>query len=165
MTYSSVPYTGSSGTNPWTKLPSHFALPLKIMHPELSLRWGLYNGTDAMPVSYGQVDALTLINRVSGLLKLESQHRERLAAVSMDPGAKRLLCALDRETSIKWEDLPTSAKSDWVEASRAAALLAGANLCDVSPTRIRLSEIGDKVLAGSPTLEGIYSEIGPTPVQ
>lgn len=85
-------------------------------------------------------------NQLDDLLKLERRHRERVAAVSLDPVAKRLLNALDRETSIKWADLPDKAEGDWSEASRAAALLAGANLCEVSPTRIRLSEYGDKLL-------------------
>ena len=89
----------------------------------------------------------TLASQFENLPKLERQHRERLAAVSLDPPAKRLLNTLDRETSIKWDDLPDKAGCDWGEASRAAALLAGANLCEVSPTRIRLSEYGDKLLA------------------
>ena len=89
----------------------------------------------------------TLASQFDNLPKLERQHRERLAAVSLDPAAKRLLSALDRETSIKWDDLPDKVDCDWSEASRAAALLAGANLCEVSPTRIRLSEYGDKLLA------------------
>ena len=75
--------------------------------------------------------------------------RERLAAVTLDPVAKRLLEALDRETSIRWEDLPEKADADWGEACRAAAILALANLCEASPTRIRLSEYGDKMLAKS----------------
>ena len=89
----------------------------------------------------------TLASQFDNLPKLERQHRERLAAVSLDEAAKRLLNALDRETSIKWDDLPEKADCDWSEASRAAALLTGANLCEVSPTRIRLSEYGDKLLA------------------
>ena len=89
----------------------------------------------------------TLASQLENLPKLERQHRERMAAVALDPAAKRLLNALDRETSIKWEDLPDKTGGDWSEASRAAALLARANLCEVSPTRIRLSEYADKLLA------------------
>ncbi len=89
----------------------------------------------------------TLASQFDNLPKLERQHRERLAAVSLDEAAKRLLNTLNRETSIKWDDLPEKADCDWSEASRAAALLARANLCEVSPTRIRLSEYGDKLLA------------------
>ena len=93
------------------------------------------------------MDSQPSARQLDNLPKLERQHRERLAAVSLDPVAKRLLNALDRETSIKWAELPDKAEGDWSEASRAAALLAGANLCEVSPTRIRLSEYGDKLLA------------------
>ena len=92
-------------------------------------------------------------------MKLERQHRERLAAVSLDPTAQKLLHALDRETSIRWEDLPDRAEGDWSEASRSAALLAGANLCEVSPTRIRLNEYGDKMLAESPQTERATSKV------
>ena len=93
------------------------------------------------------MDSQPSARQLDNLPKLERQHRERLAAVALDLAAKKLLNALDRETSVKWDDLPDKADSDWSEASRAAALLARANLCDVSPTRIRLSEYGDKLLA------------------
>ena len=162
---SSTPNTGSSDTNVESRATSAYIRPRGTIHPELSFIWGLYKGTDSTPVSFGQVNYLALTRKISSLLKLERQHRERLAAVSLDLSAQMLLNVLDKETSIKWEDLPASAECDWSKAARAASLLAGANLCDVSPTRIRLSEFGDKMLAGSPTLEGIYSEIGPTPVQ
>lgn len=93
------------------------------------------------------MDSQPSTRQFDNLPKLERQHRERLAAVALDPAAKKLLNALDRETSVKWEDLPDKTGGDWSEASRAAALLTGANLCEVSPTRIRLSEYGDKLLA------------------
>ena len=97
--------------------------------------------------TFGQVDSSEFESRVADLLKLDRQHRERLAAVWLDQAAQNLLSALDRETSIRWEDLPDRAECDWSEASRSAALLAGANLCEVSPTRIRLSDHGDRLLA------------------
>ena len=93
------------------------------------------------------------------LSKLHRQRQERLAAVCLDRHAQNLLNALDRETSIRWEDLPHRADSDWSEASRAAALLVGANLCEVSPTRIRLSEYGDKLLAESSLISRAATEI------
>ena len=83
------------------------------------------------------------------LIKLERQRREREAGVWLDPVAPKLLSALNSETSIRWEDIPDRAECEWSEAMRAAALLVGANLCEVSPTRIRLSEYGDKTLAES----------------
>ena len=113
------------------------------------LLWEVYQESNSMPVAYGQVDFLAFASRIKSLLKLERQHRERLAGVSLDPAAQKLLSALDRETSIRWEELPDKVESGWSEASRSAALLVGANLCEVSPTRIRLNEYGDKLLAES----------------
>ena len=81
-----------------------------------------------------------------------------MAAVFLDQPALNLLNALDREISIRWENLPDRTKSDWSETSRAAALLAGANLCEVSPTRIRLSEYGNKLLAESTPIEPLSLE-------
>ena len=103
-------------------------------------------GTSASIV-LGQLSFQYPAGRILDLVKLERQHRERLAGVWLNPIAQKLLNALDRETSIRWEDIPDKAECDWSEAAKAAALLAGANLCEVSPTRIRLSEYGDKLLA------------------
>ena len=99
------------------------------------------------------------------LQKLQRQHRERLAAVSLDPAAQKLLNALDMETSIRWEDLPDKTEGGWSEAARSAALLAGANLCEVSPTRIRLTEYGDKLLAESPSADQANLEVASRPVR
>ena len=52
------------------------------------------------------MDSQPSARQFDNLPKLERQHRERLAAVALDPAAKKLLNALDRETSVKWEDLP-----------------------------------------------------------
>ena len=95
----------------------------------------------------------------SSMTKLARQRRERLAGVWLDPAARKLLTALDRETSIRWEDIPDMAECKWSEAARAAALLAGANLCEVSPTRIRLSEYGDKLLAEPSLTEQTSHEV------
>ena len=90
---------------------------------------------------------------------LHRQHSERLAAVSLDPVAKRLLRVLDRETSIRWEDLPERIEAEWEEACRAATILAIANLCEASPTRIRLSDYGDKLLAESSQYSQAYTSV------
>ena len=90
---------------------------------------------------------INLSEKLETLEKLERQHRERLAGIGLNPIAQKLLNALDRETSIRWVDIPDKAECYWSEAAKAAALLAGANLCEVSPTRIKLSEYGDKLLA------------------
>lgn len=112
-------------------------------------RWGLYQKTDPVAVAFGRMNFSDLASRFARLLKLERQHRERLAAVSLNPAARELLSVLDQETSIRWEDLPNKAEGEWSEVSRSAALLAGANLCEVSSTRIRLNEYGVKLLAQS----------------
>ena len=166
----SYPFVGkqpdiNAGTGPnWTfglqhsgpPIPGWWGVPAKSpplndlqeqVHSTPVLSWRL--DRDNVPVAYGQMDISAFASRVAGLLKLERQHRERLAAVSLDPRAQKLLGALDKETSIRWEDLPDRAECDWSEASRSAVILAGANLCEASPTRIRLSEYGDRLLAES----------------
>ena len=90
---------------------------------------------------------LPWLRRVAELRKLEERSRERLAGVWLDEGAQRLLSVLDRETSIPWEDLRDRTGSEWSEVCRSAARLAGANLCEVSSTRFRLSDYGDELLA------------------
>lgn len=144
-----LPTTEQPGTNltTWSNFDNSLHQPNVQSDPDLLLRWGVYQGMNTMPIDYGHVNYRAFASRFMELLKLERQHRERVAAVALDPAAQELMNALNRETSIKWDDLPDKADCDWSEASRAAALLAGANLCDVSPTRIRLSEYGDKLLA------------------
>lgn len=93
------------------------------------------------------------------LIKLERQRREREAGVWLDPIAQKLLSALDKETSIRWEDIPDKAECAWTEAVRAASLLVGSNICEVSPTRIRLSEYGDKLLAELSSAEWANHEV------
>ena len=119
------------------------------MYPGWSFHWGVHQGLNPEPFVQGKIDFTTFARTLVDLQKLERQHRDHLAAVSLDPTAQRLLNALDNETSIRWEDIPDRTESDWVEASRSAALLVGANLCEVSPTRIRLNEYGDNLLAES----------------
>ena len=141
--------TELSGTNLEARPIPSYVYSQRTPYSNLLFRWGVYEDTNPEPVAFGQVGYFALIRRLVGVMKLERQHRERLAAVSLDPNAQKLLSALDRETSIRWEDLPDRAEGDWSEASRSAALLVGANLCEVSPTRIRLNEYGDKLLAES----------------
>ena len=141
--------TEQSGTNLIQRSSSGYRYhqPNVQSDPDLSFQWGVHQDTNPKPIAYGQMNYWAFAGRVMELLKLERQHRERVAAVSLDAAAKRLLNTLDRETSVKWDDLPDKADDDWAEASRAAALLTGASLCEVSPTRIRLSEYGTKLLA------------------
>ena len=99
-----------------------------------------------------------LSNGLSELSKSQRQHGERLAAVLLDQSALNLLNALDRETSIRWENLLDRVGSDWSDASRAAALLAGAHLCEAGPNRIRLSEYADRLLAEPTPIEPLSLE-------
>ena len=144
-----LPTTEQPGTNLTTRSPFDNSYRQTNILPDtpLSFRWGVYQDMNPIPIDYGHVNYWALASKVANLLKLERQHRERVAAVALDPAAKKLLNALDRETSVKWDDLPDKADGNWSDASRAAALLARANLCEVSPTRIRISEYGDKLLA------------------
>ena len=119
------------------------------LHSSLNYRWSVHQGANPKPLESGQIDYRVVFRLIAGSQKLHRQHGERLAAVSLDSGAQRLLAALDRETSIRWEDLPDRVEADWGESCRAAAILAGANLCDASRTRIRLTDYGDKLLAES----------------
>ena len=146
-------------TNLVSKSSSNYGYPMHTQFPVWSLRWGLHQDMNPEPVAYGQVDFLALASRLASLLKLERQHRERLAAIWLDPTAQKLLGVLDKETSLPWEDLPDRTEGDWSEAAKSAALLAGANLCEVSPTRIRLNEYGDKLLAESSLTHQVNPEV------
>ena len=145
-----------SGKNVGDKTLQRFStsLPSKLYY-----RWGLYGGSSIEPVAYGQVDYFSLARQLANLQKLHRQHREHLAAVTLDPTAQRLLGALDRETSIRWEDLPDTLEGNWSELCRAAAILAGSNLCEAGPTRIRLSEYGDKLLTESSSTNQAHAKI------
>ena len=101
---------------------------------------------------------MALARWVVEVQKLERQNQERLAAVYLDPTARQLLNALDRRTSIRWEDLPDVVEGEPSDVLKSVGILAGANLCEISPTRLRLSEYGDKLLAESSTAEPPRSE-------
>ncbi|MCY4474423.1 MAG: hypothetical protein OXC83_03185 [Chloroflexi bacterium] len=146
-------------TNEQTRTSFGYDSMTDVMYTELSLSWGVHQGRNPEPVIRGQIDFPSFMLRIADLLKLERQHRERLAAVALDEAAQGLLNALDQETSIRWEDLLEKTEGDWGVASRSAALLVGANLCEVSPTRIRLNEYGDKLLAESSMTDEAHTEI------
>ena len=80
-------------------------------------------------------------------MKASFKQGERLAAVSLNPTARRLLDALNKETSIRWKELPDKTDSEWSKVARAVSILSLANLCEASPTRIRISDYGDRLLA------------------
>lgn len=152
MTTKSAFNRALSGTSKLGHAPFGQLSQPKFLPKELYFEWGAYGGPNSKPFGrfvLGREELRAFERWIWTLAKLNRQHNERLAAVSLDDAAQRLLKALDRETSIKWEDLPERAEAEWRDAARAAAILAVANLCDASPTRIRLSEYGDKLLAES----------------
>lgn len=128
--------------------------PLSLLR--LELRRDTSSGTESISV---RVEISAFTRWVADLQKLQRQHRERQAAVYLDATAQRLLDALDRMTSIRWEDLPDVVQAEWRDVLRSVALLAGANLCEAGPTRIRLSEHGDKLLAESVSADQVNSEV------
>ncbi len=93
-------------------------------------------------------------------MRASSKQGERLAAVSLDPTAMRLFDVLDKETSIRWEELPGKTDSEWSKVARAMAILSGANLCEASPTRIRISDYGDRLLAESSQSVSTVTKVG-----
>ncbi len=160
---------GSLTTVPWLdtglgKASSDYDDYLTSLFHSHLFRWGVFENTGTL-VASGQEDFSAFARWVAGLQKLERQNRDRLAAVYMNPTARQLLDALDRKTSIKWENLLDEVEGDSPDVLRSVVLLAGANLCDASPTRLRLSEYGDKLLAESSAAEQANSEVGRQPVR
>lgn len=162
MADSSVVHAEWSGTGLETSSSGYLDQPQPIVAHRLSFRWGVFrnSGSDVeVPVAFGQWDFSALARWVVEVQKLERQSQERLAAVYLDPAAQQLIDALDRETSIRWEDLPNMVGGKPHDVLRSVVLLAGANLCEASPTRLRLSEYGDKLLAESSMDEQVSSEV------
>lgn len=151
--------TELSGTNQEEQLNPGHLFRSRITPANWMYRWSVHQGPSPEPLAFGQMGYIELVRQLVGLQKLQRQHRENLAAVSLDLAAQRLLSALDRETSIRWEDLPDRTDAEWSDATRAAALLAGANLCEASPTRFRLNEYGDRLLAESSLADEATAEV------
>lgn len=150
MMTDSFPTTEPLGLNQDLRASSNYDQSVSVPPvPSWHFGLGLYRDNNPIPVVFRQLDPIVLSSTIAELRKIERQHQERLAAVALDQTALKLLDALNQETSVRWGDLPEIADCEWSEASRSAALLVGANLCEVSPTRIRLNEYGDKLLAES----------------
>ena len=155
-----------SGIDTETNPSEYFSPPISLSHYSLRLSVFRNSGSDMeVPVVSGQGDLSAFARWAVGLQKLERQNREHLAAVYMNSTARQLLGALDRKTSIKWENLLDEVKGEFPDILRSVVLLAGANLCDASPTRLRLSEYGDKLLAESSAAEQANSEVEYQPVR
>lgn len=166
MADSSVVHTEWSGMGLETSSSGSLDQPQPIVFPRWSFRWGVFSnsGSDVeVPVAFGQWDLSALARWVVEVQKLKRQNQERLAVVYLDPTAQQLIDALDHETSIRWEDLPSMVEGKPHDILRSVVLLAGANLCEASPTRLRLSEYGDKLLATG--AEQANSEVERQPVR
>jgi len=77
---------------------------------------------------------------------LTNAQRNRIAGAALDKAAQAIFANLDRETSLKWEELTQVADTTWPDATRAVALLVWADLCQPGPKRIRLTETGISIL-------------------
>lgn len=166
MADSSVVHTEWPGTGLETSSLGYLDQPQPTVFPHWSFRWSVFSNSGAdveVPVAFGQWDLSALARWVVEVQKLERQHQEHLAAVYLDPTAQQLIDALDRKTSIRWEDLPNMVEGELHDVLRSVVLLAGANVCEASPTRLRLSEYGDKLLATG--AEQANSEVERQPVR
>lgn len=134
--------TNLSVANPL--MPSWFGYPYALRDWRLNLELQPPTNESAY---FATVPFAPWLRRMAELQKLEERSRERLAGVWLDEDAQRLLGVLDRETSVPWEDLPDKTGSEWSEVCRSVGRLAGANLCEVSSNRFRLSDYGDELLA------------------
>lgn len=153
MTISPIVPT-ESGIGIETNSSDYLSQPASWSHYSRRLSVFRNSGSDMeVPVASGQGDLSAFARWAVELQKLERQNREHLAAVYMNSTARQLLDALDRKTSIKWENLLDEVEGESPDILRAVVLLAGANLCNASPTRLRLSEYGDKLLAESSAAE------------
>ncbi len=100
------------------------------------------NSIESVPFAKSEVD-----NQLALLAKLEQQRSERLADVNLDRAAMTILELLDRETSVKWSGLSKETGLDWPGICRGISLLSSAGLCESGSKRVRLSEIGDRLLS------------------
>ena len=115
-------------------------------------QWRSQQGNELF--AFTQEDFRPFVRRIMAVhesQELQKQQGARLAAVSLDATAPKLLDALNRKTSIRWGDLPNVVEGEWEDVLRSVVLLSGANLCEASPTRLRLSEHGERLLADGPT--------------
>ena len=144
MADSSVVHAEWPGTGLETSSSGYLDQPQPIVPPHWSFRWGVFSNSDAdmeVPVAAGQWDFSALARWVIEVQKLERQNQERLAAVYLDPTAQQLIDALDRKTSIRWEDLPNMVEGKPHDVLRSVVLLAGANLCEASPPGLGLASM------------------------
>ena len=78
-----------------------------------------------------------------------AQQRNRIAGVALDRAARGVLEVLDHSTSLRWNDLALEVGMEWPEACKGVAMLVWAGLCEPGPLRLRLTEVGVRVLEES----------------
>ena len=96
----------------------------------------------------GLVDSEAWIDHWQSMRKdtLTNRQRNRIAVAALDEAARAIFTHLDRETSVRWDQLNEIADTNWPDAAKAVALLVWADLCQPGPTRIRLTETGVSIL-------------------
>jgi hypothetical protein len=80
-------------------------------------------------------------------LTLESRIRDDIKAVLIDEKTIEALAHLNQMTSIPWEDLQKELGLDWPQTCRILASLSAARLCEPGPVRVRISVLGNELLA------------------
>ena len=83
----------------------------------------------------------TIVDAVEELRARDMYRHDYMGAVQLNPTARKLFAALDRETSIRWEDLPDRCGEDWTAICKAVAVLSRAGLCEADQ-RLRISVHG-----------------------
>ena len=81
----------------------------------------------------------TLLDTVQEWETQETRRWEYQSGVLLNDAARRLLAALDRETSIEWENVAEKSHNDWADACQAVAILSRSGLCEASRSRLRIS--------------------------
>lgn len=118
--------------------------------------------SDSIGVMASGIHQLGVVQRtMERLAKWEQRRRDRIAGVYLDEASFKMLGVLGRETSIRWDKLTEMTGLQPSDTLRVVALLANAELCEVGPLRIRLSDVGDLILSGETKQEitwDIYAE-------
>ncbi len=100
-------------------------------------------------LSYGSQPFNEILTTLEQVSKIQRKYRERVAGVFTDANALTALDLLNRETSVRWEDLESKMGLACFEVCRSISLLAAAEMCDVGHSRVRISAIADRILLES----------------
>lgn len=117
--------------------------------------------SDSIDVMASGIHQLGVVQRtMERLAKWEQRRRDRIAGVYLDEASFKMLEVLGHETSIRWDELTRMTGLEPSDAFRVVALLANAELCEVGPLRIRLSDVGDMILSGETKQELTWDVYG-----